>query len=84
MGKTTDKIWAHWKPCGLIHGKQHAICNYCGHKLQTNVTRFKHHIVLCSLAPEQVKNEFRETVAKQSIASEKQKRILSLLELSND
>jgi len=84
MGKTTDKVWRHWRPIGLINGKHHAACEYCGHKLQSNATRFKHHLVLCDHTPEHVKAEFRQTVTQQSLASTNQKRKLSVDIPEND
>jgi hypothetical protein len=77
MGKNaTDSVWKEWKAIGVVNGKRQYTCNYCNHQLQVNVTRFKHHLVHCSLTPEDVKLKFRETVCRQSLASKNQKRKL--------
>lgn len=42
-----DQIWEEWTDCGKdVDGKNQGECNYCGQRLQVNVTRFKQHTVL--------------------------------------
>lgn len=75
MVRYKDEIWEHWTVCAPDgSGKLYATCKYCNHKLQSNASRFKQHIVvLCEEAPESVKNKFRQSVASQSIATLHQK-----------
>jgi hypothetical protein len=75
MGKA-DAVWSEWRNVGLIDGKRHAACRHCGHRLQVNATRFKHHIVHCKHAPDEVKDKFRLVVSQQSMTSVNQKRKL--------
>jgi DNA replicative helicase MCM subunit Mcm2 (Cdc46/Mcm family) len=85
MGKE-DSIWKEWKCIGIVDGKQYATCNHCGHRLQVNATRFKHHIVTkCESAPDYLKAKFVKVVAEQSISSNNQKRkMLESLQPTDD
>lgn len=47
MVRPKDQIWEEWTDCGKdVDGKNQGECNYCGQRLQVNVTRFKQHTVL--------------------------------------
>jgi len=78
MVRTKDAIWQQWTK--VSSGNKHATakCNYCDLRLQVNVTRFKLHTVMCVNTPDEVKSQYRKSVVSQSIATNKQKAILSV------
>lgn len=82
MVRSKDGIWSHWVNATTTtndgYDKTYFKCIYCDLRLQTNVTRFKQHTVLCQQAPDDVKQKFRTTVLSQSIATSKQKAELGL------
>jgi hypothetical protein len=56
-------------------GKNYAKCKHCGQRLQKNVTRFKQHLVmLCTAAPDDIKQKFAEKAYSQSCISAAVKR----------
>lgn len=86
MSRHRDPIWDHWRVSKVDAGnRKYATCTYCGHTLQSNTSRFKHHLVLlCKAAPSEVKLRFAPNVTKQSIATKRQKAQLPDHELEED
>ena len=74
MVRVKDAIWGEWTP--VADGK-HAKCNHCDLRLVINVTRFKLHTVMCENTPDDVKLKYHKDVLSQSMASNKQKFVLS-------